>query len=329
MNPQRIPLHLTRPHPADPFKPYSDEKLAELAAGIAGYGLFNPILVNEEKDGTYTILSGKNRTNACRLNGQTEIDAFVYDVDEDTARMMITDSNLKNRDRLLPSERGFAYRMQLEAMKRQGKRYDLTEESGETEGSDGLAGGLNITGDDLYDTEGGDRVTCALVGHKFNRSRHMVAAHHKVGAETIRRYIRLTYLIPELLDEVDNEHLSLYAGVDLSYLDEPSQHLVYTQLILDSPTPLDITKSAKIKQLFKQHGTFTEDTLAPLRFQSRGTTERVVPLINRKHLASLTTEVPLPEDDEELIRMFAAFLVNVFKAHGTLAVLRETREAYY
>jgi hypothetical protein len=174
-----------------------------------------------------------------------------------------------------------------------------------------------------------DQVTFARDEQKLKHTRNNIAAHHKIGSETVRRYIRLTYLIPELLNEVDNERLAIYAAVELSHLDEPSQRIVYEQLFFNFSILPDTDKCTKIRQLYKQHGTFTEDTLAPLRFQSRSTTERVVPLINRKHLASLTTEVPLPEDDEELIRMFAAFLVNVFKAHGTLAVLRETREAYY
>ncbi|MCL2604113.1 MAG: ParB/RepB/Spo0J family partition protein [Defluviitaleaceae bacterium] len=303
MNPRKIPLYRTHPHPADPFKPYTNEKLAELAASIADIGLLHPISVRKEADGTFTILAGKNRANACRMNDQKDIFAYVYDVDDDTAAMIITDSNLKNRDRLLPSERGFAYRMQLEALKRQGKRNDL----------------LNTD----------EEPTSDLVGQKLKVSRDLVATHHKIGTQTVRRYLRLTYLIPELLEQVDVEKLSLYAGVDLSYLDAPSQHLVYTQLILGSPTPLDITKSARIKQLFKKHGTFTEDTLAPFRFQSRGTTEHITPLINRKMLKSLATDVPLPESDEELINQFIAFLREKYNARGSLEIKRETREAYY
>jgi ParB family chromosome partitioning protein len=302
----KIPLSKLKPHPADPFKPYAREKLDELAKSIAEYGLFEPILAKGEPDGGFTILAGKNRVNACRLNEETEIDAYVYDVDDDTALMMITDSNLKHRDRLLPSERGYAYRMQLEALKRQGKRSDLDNQT-----------------DDSNETS-----TFSRIEEKLN-SHNRVAQHNAVNRNDIWRHIRLTYLIPPLLEHVDNGSLPLFAGIDLSFLDHPSQHLVYTQLIHNSPAELDLKKSAYIKQLFKKHGTFNEDSLSDLLFQSRGTTERVIPLINRKMLKSLATEIPLPEDDEELICMFVTFLRNTFKAHGTLDILRETREVFY
>jgi ParB family chromosome partitioning protein len=302
----KIPLNLLKPHPADPFKPYAHEKLTELAGSIAEYGLFEPILAREETDGSFTILAGKNRVNACILNKETEIDAYVCAVDDDTAVMMITDSNLKHRDRLLPSERGFAYRMQLEALKRQGKRSDLEKRE---DGSD-------------------DSSTCARIEHKL-KSRDTIAKHNAVNKNEIQRYIRLTYLIPEIHECIDMEILPIFAGIDLSYLDTLSQHLVYTQLIHNSPTQLDLKKSAYIKQLFKKHGTFTEETLAPLLFQSRGTTERVIPLINRKFLKTLTTEIPLPEDDEELIRLFAEFLFEKYKAKGSLDILLETREVFF
>ncbi|MCL2605160.1 MAG: ParB N-terminal domain-containing protein [Defluviitaleaceae bacterium] len=295
----RIPLHLVGPHPADPFKPYGDDKLRELAESIASYGLFEPIIVKEKGDGTYAILAGKNRVNACGLNGQTEIEAYICDADEDTAYMIITDSNLKHRDRLLPSERGFAYRMQLEALKRQGKRSDLERD-----------------------------ITSSQIETKL-RSSEILATHNSVGRSDIDRYIRLTYLIPEILEHIDNGHLPFMAGVDLSYLDTPSQTIVYEQLLYGAAAEIDLKKSAHIKQLYKKHGTFTEDMLNALRFQSRGISERVVPLINRKMLNTLNTDIPLPEDDEELIHLFLAFLRDTFKAHGSLDILTVKREVFY
>jgi ParB family chromosome partitioning protein len=301
----RIPLGLTRPHPADPFKPYGEDKLRELAESIALYGLFEPVIVRKDTDGGFTILAGKNRANACRIIGQTEIEAYIYDTDEDTAFMIITDSNLKHRDRLLPSERGFAYRLQLEALKKQGKRSDLEDkEKGES--------------------------TFSQIAKKLKQYSHnLVAVHNAVSKDDIYRHIRLTHLIPEILGYVDCGHLPLMAGVDLSYLDKPSQTLVYEQLLCGAATEIDLKKSAFIKQLYKKHGTFTENTLDALRFQSRGITERAVPLINRKMLSTLNTDIPLPEDDEELIRMFFAFLRDTFKAHGSLDVLTVRREVFY
>jgi len=294
----KIPLSLTKPHPADPFKPYTSEKLYELANSIAEYGLFEPILVKEENDGSFAILAGKNRANACRLINHTEIDAYICGVDDDTAIMIITDSNLKHRDRLLPSERGFAYRMQLEALKRQGKRSDLEEET-----------------------------TSVKIAPKL-RSNEIVAAHNAVSVDDIKRYIRLTYLIPELLERIDNDRLPIGVGIDFSHLDETSQRMVYEKLIAGFKPIMDLQKSAYIKHLFKKKGTFTEDSLNKLLHQSRGVIERVIPMINRKMLKSLITEIPLPENDEVLIRMFAVFLRDTFKAHGSLNVLHERREIF-
>ncbi|MCL2501366.1 MAG: ParB N-terminal domain-containing protein [Defluviitaleaceae bacterium] len=303
----RIPLHLVRPHPADPFKPYGDDKLRELAESIASYGLFEPIIVKEKGDGTYAILAGKNRANACGLNGQAEIEAYICDADEDTAYMIITDSNLKHRDRLLPSERGFSYRMQLEALKRQGKRSDLEEG----------------TESDLYNFPTSCQIDTKL------RADKTIAAHNALSASVMQRFIRLTYLTPEILEYIDNGHMPFMAGVDLSYLDTPSQTIVYEQLLYGAATGIDLKKSAHIKQLYKKHGTFTEDTLNALRFQSRGISERVVPLINRKMLNTLNTDIPLPEDDEELIHLFLAFLRDTFKAHGSLDILTVRSEVFY
>ncbi|MCL2699891.1 MAG: ParB/RepB/Spo0J family partition protein, partial [Defluviitaleaceae bacterium] len=116
----KIELGRLAPHPADPFKPYAEDKLRELAESIDKYGLFEPIVVRSAA-GVYEILAGKNRANAARSLGWAEIDAFLMDVDDDAALMIITDSNLKHRNKLLPSERGFAYKMQLDAIKRQGE----------------------------------------------------------------------------------------------------------------------------------------------------------------------------------------------------------------
>ncbi|MCL2420814.1 MAG: hypothetical protein FWD03_03065, partial [Defluviitaleaceae bacterium] len=238
------------------------------------------------------------RTNAARLNGSTEIDAFVCDVDDDTAVMIITDSNLKHRDQLLPSERGFAYRMQLEALKRQGKRTDLEEV-----------------------------LTSAQFAQKFN-SREMVAAHNAVSKDEVWRYIRLTYLIPDLLTLVDQKVLPFIAGIDLSFLDEASQQIVYDILITDQQMEIDLDKSGYLKKLYRAIGTFTKESLRDLIFQFRGTKSRVVPLINRSMLKSIVTDIELP-DDETLIHLFAAFLRDTYNARGSINVVHETRKEFY
>jgi ParB family chromosome partitioning protein len=191
-----LDLALVKPHPRDPFKPYSEDKLKELADSIAKIGLLDPINVRPCGDGTYEILAGKNRSNAARMNGDKKIKAIARDIDDDTAIMIITDSNLKHREKLLPSEKAFAYKLQLEAIKKQGNRSDLKENK-----------------------------TSVEIQQKI--SRQIIADVYNVKDNEIQRYIRLTSLIPELLDLVDSEEIPLMAGVDLSHIDVQSQTTVY------------------------------------------------------------------------------------------------------
>jgi len=219
-------------------------------------------------------------------------------VDDDTAAMIITDSNLKHRDRLLPSERGFAYKMQLESLKKQGKRTDKL-----------------VLG------------TLERIAPKF-RSAKIVAEHNAVTIDDIKRYIRLTYLIPELLSLVDNEILPLYAGIDLSFLDEASQRAVYDVFYEKEKIEIDLERSGLIKQIYKEKGAVTHEILNELFFERGEIQNRTIPLINRKMLGSLLTDVELP-DDATLIYLFAEFLRDRFNARGNINVVRKTTEKVF
>jgi len=212
--------------------------------------------------------------------------------------MIITDSNLKHRDRLLPSERGFAYKMQLEALKRQGRRTDLEGE-----------------------------LTSGEIHQKFS-SREIVAGHNSVSVNDVRQYIRLTYLIPDLLSLVDQKALSFAAGINLSFLDEASQRMVFGILITEHCMEIDPEKSGYLKKLYKETGTFTEASLKDVYFQQRGAKNRVIPLINRNMLKSIVADIDLP-DDETLIHLFAEFLRNTYNARGTIDILHETKRVFY
>lgn len=183
-------------HFADhPFKLYSEEKLQELAESIKQSGIINPVVVRKIKDsGEYEILSGHNRTEAARIAGLMDIPSRVVDVDDDTARLIVTESNLLQREKLLPSEKGKAYKMQLDALKRQGKRTDLTQMV-----------------DDANNLE-----TSVPMEQKLTRS--LVAERNKESSTQIQRYIRLNSLVPELMESVDEESVPFRAGVELSYL---------------------------------------------------------------------------------------------------------------
>ena len=190
----QLPLHILDPwQGADgqpqPFKPYTPEKLTELAESIRQNGVIEAISVRTKPDGRMEILAGHNRVAAAKLAGLQTVPAIVQKLDDDAAEILLVDSNLKHREKLLPSEKARAYKMLLEARKRQGQRTDLTS---------------------------------VQIEQKLN-SREEVAAKAGESASAIQRYIRLTYLIDPLLDMVDTGKPGFAAGVDLSFLSRREQ----------------------------------------------------------------------------------------------------------
>ena len=196
------------------FRTYTDEELQELADSIEEEGLIDIVVVRPipETD-EYEILSGMHRTKAHRLKGWPRVLCRIVDVSDDRAVMIATEANLKRRQNLLPSERGFAYRAQLTVLKHQGKRIDL------------------LTDETSVQIE--QRLT----------SREQVAKLNGVDANEVFRLIRLTYLIPELLDMVDKKKLILSAGVKLSYYNEEIQNNIYAECFDEERVIHKITKT--------------------------------------------------------------------------------------
>ncbi len=275
----KLDISLIKPHPHDPFKPYTEDKLRELAESIARVGLLDPINVRPDENGGYEILTGKNRTNAVRLNGGEEIDAIITDADDDTAIMIITDSNLRHREKLLPSEKAFAYKLQLEAVKRQGKRSDLAGNG-----------------------------TSTQIAWKLE-SANIIAEHNEVSRDEVRRHIRLTSLIPELLEAVDSEDIPFMAGVDISFLDEPAQKEVYNYFCAQEEAKLDLKTSALIKKIFNEGKmTITAEVLS--KILNKPQNKRIKPFsINRNRFKEFADKLP---DDKELERLFLEFLQEKF-----------------
>ena len=185
-----IPLELIDPFPNHPFKVIDDEEMFNLAESIKEYGVMTPAIVRRKEDGRYEMVAGHRRKRGCELAGLKTLRAEVLDINRDEATIFMVDSNLQQRTKLLPSEKAFSYKMRLEAMKRQGKRTDLT---------------------------------CAPVEHKLRKSRDVLANEVGESREQIRRYIRLTELIPNLLTMVDEEKIALRPAVELSYFSHPLQ----------------------------------------------------------------------------------------------------------
>lgn len=183
-----IKVHLIDSFPNHPYHVFDDEEMTELAASIEANGLLNPIIVRSKADGRYELISGHRRKRAYEILKINKIRAIIVDITDDEAIIMMVDSNCQ-RSKILPSEKAFSYKMKLDAIKRQGKRNDLT--------STQVVSKLRSNEE---------------LGKEVNESR-----------ETIRRFIRLTNLIPELLDFVDKGRMKMQPAVELSYLDEESQ----------------------------------------------------------------------------------------------------------
>lgn len=191
-----IPLSLIDDFPAHPFKVRMDEDMDQLVESIKEYGLITPVILRTKEPGRYEMISGHRRKIACIHAGLTTITAEIRELTQDEAIILMVDSNLQ-RTTVLPSEKAFSYKMRLEALKRQGKRTDLTS---------------NPLGGKLTETAG-------IIGKNANDS-----------ATQVRRYIRLTELLPELLEFVDEGKMALRPAVELSYLTQEEQESVLDQI---------------------------------------------------------------------------------------------------
>ena len=188
---QNVPLELFHPFPNHPFKVLDDEKMQDTVQSISEFGVLVPVLARPRPEGGYEIVSGHRRIHASELAGRTEVPAIIRTMTDDEAILIMVDSNLQ-REQILPSEKAFAYKMKLDAMKRQGRRTDLTS---------------------------------VQIGQKLGQtSRAMIASQSPDSNTQIQRYIRLTHLFRPILDMVDQNSFALNAAVEISYLPEEHQN---------------------------------------------------------------------------------------------------------
>ena len=201
--PVAIPAEKLRPFAGHPFKVRDDDEMNTLIESIQTQGILSPLIVRPiENTEEYEVISGHRRLHAAQKAGITEVPALIYALDRDAATIAVVDSNL-HREHILPSEKAFAYRMKLEAMSRQGHRSDLTSDQ---------------------------------LGRKLETA-EIIAQQSDDSKSQVRRYIRLTYLIPELLEKMDQGEIALSIGVELSFLDESSQQEVLEQCAINDCTP--------------------------------------------------------------------------------------------
>lgn len=236
---QSLPLDRLTPFPNHPFKVLDDEKMQETVESIKERGVLVPILVRPTNDGNFEIVSGHRRHHASLLAGLTEIPAIVREMDDDTAILLMVDSNLQ-REELLPSEKAFAYKMKLDAIKRQGKRTDLTS---------------------------------AQIVPKL-QARDIVAHDAGVNRMEVTRYVRLTYLVPDLLDRVDNKTMAFNAAVEVSYLTEPEQKMLCDAIEREECTP-NLSQAKRLKQ-YSQDGKLDENVMDAIMTEEKPIEDKLV-----------------------------------------------------
>ena len=236
-----VPISELKPFTEQPFKVKLDEDMDSLVDSIKQCGVLTPVIARPHKDGGYEILSGHRRVKACELAGITDIPVVIKNLDDDTATILLVDSNLQ-REHILPSEKAFAYQMKLEAMKRQGARTDLTSSQFAT---------------------------------KLDKGRSDVELGEQVGEskDQIRRYIRLTNLIDPILDMVDNNQIAMNAAVEISYLGSKEQAAVMQSIEKEETSP-SIAQARKMRK-FHQDGNLSNAVIDSIMMEQKPETVKI------------------------------------------------------
>ena len=240
---QQIPIDALHPFTNHPFKVLDDEAMTRTVESIAQYGVLAPLIARPRPEGGYEIISGHRRQYAAKLAGLETLPVIVRNMDDNAAVLLMVDSNLQ-RENILPSERAFAYKMKLEALKNQGARSDLTSPQ---------------------------------VAAKF-RSDDAVAKDQGISGDTVRRYIRLTNLIPELLDMVDEKKISFNPAVELSYLDE-SQQRDFLEAMDGTQNAPSVSQAQQLKKM-AQCGEFTYEKAFDILGQEKKSEQDTVTIKN-------------------------------------------------
>ena len=252
------------PFPDNPFRVVEDDMLMELSESIKEFGMVTPIITRPKEDGNgYEIIAGQRRVRASELAGIDTVPAFVLPLDRDRAIITLVDSNIQ-RENVLPSERAFAYKMKLEAMKRQGFRTDLTS---------------------------------SQLGTKL-RTDETVAQGFGVGKTTVQRFIRLTELIPPILQMVDEGKIALTPAVELSFLKKDEQENLFATMESEEATP-SLSQAQRMKQL-SQSGRLDMDTIFAIMTEEKGNQKETLK-INTSKLKKYFPKNTTPKQMEETI----------------------------
>ena len=240
---QQIPIGELFPFKNHPFKVLDDESMQRTVESVEQYGVLSPLIARPRPEGGYEIISGHRRQHAAQLAGLDALPVIVRNMDDDAAVLLMVDSNLQ-RENILPSERAFAYKMKLEALKNQGARSDLTS----------------------------TQVVSKL------RSNEQLGAENNQSRETVRRFIRLTNLVPELLDMVDEKKIAFNPAVELSYLDE-SQQRDFLEAMDGTQNAPSVSQAQQLKKM-AQCGEFTYEKAFDILGQEKKSEQDTVTIKN-------------------------------------------------
>ena len=247
------------PFPAHPFKVQDDEDMAQLTQSIQSQGVLTPLVIRPLENGEYEVISGHRRLHACRKAGIQTVPALVYDINRDAAAIALVDSNL-HRERILPSEKAFAYKLKMDALSKQGKRTDLTSD------------------------QVGPKLTAATLSSEDSASQ-------------VKRYIRLTNLIPGILEKVDEGKIALTPAVELSYLREAEQKDLLETMESEDCTP-SLTQAIQLKQASLQKKLNMDMIFAILRQPKANQQEKIVLKVNdiRRYFPQNYTTIQMTND---------------------------------
>ena len=261
-----IPLELIDDFPDHPFKVRDDGDMIQLVESVKERGVITPATVRQKEDGRYELISGHRRKRACELAGFEALRCEVVDLDRDAATVLMVESNYQ-RSQILPSEKAFAYKMRLEAMKRQGQRSDLTS---------------------------------SPVGTKFDRSSEAITEETGDSRNQIHRYIRLTNLVPELLDLVDEGKIKMRPAVELSYLDEDSQRAVVDEIDLNQCTPSH-DQTIRMRKFFTD-GKLTPEVVSAIMGEEKPNQREKIVLRGDKVRSLIPKNIPVSQTEDYVVK---------------------------
>ena len=261
-----IPLELIDDFPDHPFKVRDDEDMIQLVESVKERGVITPATVRQKEDGRYELISGHRRKRACELAGFEALRCEVVDLDRDAATVLMVESNYQ-RSQILPSEKAFAYKMRLEAMKRQGQRSDLT---------------------------------LSPVGTKFDRSSEAITEETGDSRNQIHRYIRLTNLVQELLDLVDEGKIKMRPAVELSYLDEDSQRAVVDEIDLNQCTPSH-DQTIRMRKFFTE-GKLTPEVVSAIMSEEKPNQREKIVLRGDRVRSLIPKNIPVSQTEEYVVK---------------------------